>query len=98
MKLNVSATKRHALVCSEKLRAGKFKRVGEDFVQQIEGVLDSTLRMLSHSVPNETLSTEEYFFTPEGERAILAALSTHLGKSIQKRVQAHPSLGKTLKA
>ena len=98
MKINVSATKRHALLCSQKLRAGKFSRVGEDFIQQIEAALEGTARVLAHSVTTEILPTAEYFLTPAGERAVLDAVNAWIAKAVQKRVKAHPSLGKTLKA
>jgi len=98
MKLKIASTKRHALLCSEKLRAGKFTRVGEDFLQQIEAALESTARVLGHAVTGEVLPTDEKFLTPEGERYVLDNVNTWIGKAIQKRVQAHPSLGKTLKA
>lgn len=98
MKIKVAAVKRHSLVCAQKLRAGKFSRVGEDFLQQIEEDLESTARTLGQTVTTEVLPTEEYFLTSEGEKHLLDNINSHIAKIIQKRVQAHPSLGKTLKA
>lgn len=98
MKIKVAAVKRHSLVCSQKLRAGKFSRVGEDFVQKIEACLEQAARMIGQSYTMAALPTDEYFLTHEGERHILDNFNSWMAKSIQKSVQAHPSLGKTLKA
>jgi hypothetical protein len=45
--LNQTAIKEHALECSRRYRNGKFKRVSKEFINEVEGEVESIVRKLS---------------------------------------------------
>jgi len=98
-KINIAAVKRHALNCSNLFRSGKFHRVGEDFLTEIEAGAEAMVRGIG-SAQKTTLhdpaATEEDFLTPELREAILREANALIGRLIQNTVQKQPSVGKTL--
>lgn len=100
--LNISAVKKHALKCSIELRAGKFSRVGESFVDSVQAEVD---RLLYHihgqfnpSINNRVASdADASFITGAFMSRAKDAFENVVPRIIQARVQRHPSIGKTLK-
>jgi hypothetical protein len=100
--LNRSAIKIHALECSQKFRAGKFTRVGEDFLLEVESDVEALIRELRNKYPvREPWPTleipEERCFHSGNLCAKLAAeMNNLIGRLIQLKVQRQPSCGVTL--
>lgn len=90
--------KKQALVVSQSIRLGKFTRVSEDFLQQVEADVDAFLRATHAAVKTQDapIAPVAKLFTPEAEAVILAALNQKIAAIIQNRVRQHPSCGKTL--
>lgn len=99
--LNVSAIKEHALRCSKETRAGKFDRVGADFLDGVETDVESLVRLLVNAVPimdgfKEVETDGASFVTGAMAQKLSEAMSAAVGRIIQRRVHRHPTLGKTL--
>lgn len=100
--INRSAVKQHALTCSAGLRAGKFERVGEEFYVGIQAQLES----LVHTI-NGKFTSAYHVDLPPGEvmryvsgefmKRVEGALNAAVSRAIQRAVESHPSVGKTLK-
>ncbi len=99
--LNESAIREHALACSKQFRAGKFTRVGEDFLDEVKADVASFLRDL-RSVRNPTSLHDPLFPTdlsfPTGllMEHVQYALNQYIGRLVQNKVQKQPSCGCTL--
>jgi hypothetical protein len=97
--INVAAVRRHALACSEILRAGKFKRVGSDFLDYINTQAEIKIRQfrLNRIDPKELLGSEENFLhgTVSAEK-LVEQLNLFIAETIQRRVRSHPTVGQTL--
>lgn len=99
--INRSAVKAFALKVSKERRAGKFTRVGEDFLDQIEAEVEAVIRGISG------LAQWDQFVKPdESLRGLTtgAALDKVREKLEEKtilithgKVMRHPSIGCTLK-
>ena len=98
--LNESALKRHALECSKANRAGRFTRVGVDFISEIENEVEALVRDLRNNrfpvQMNAPLATEENFVKEALLEKIKDALNQAIARIIQQRVQRQPSVGQTL--
>lgn len=98
--LNESAVHAHALECSKRYRAGKFTRVGQDFMDEVKADVEALVRELRNKYPTLHPAIEP----AEGEKYITGALMDRvatelnrtLGRMIQNKVQRHPTVGKTL--
>jgi hypothetical protein len=99
MKLNKAAVRRYALLCSQCLRAGKFTRVGEAFLQSVETDVESAIRHLSGAPPERMpiLEPGETFTNwAEIEPALKEKMELLVRSLIVRKVLRHPSLGVTL--
>jgi len=109
--LNESAIREHALACSKQFRAGKFKQVGSDFIDEVKADVEQFIRELRNKYPTLHLPLElgsrpEH---PNGHLAISPRFSSGalidkvalelnraIGRIIQNKVQRQPSTGMTL--
>lgn len=96
--LNRSSVKKYALVISETRRAGKFTRVGLEFFERCEVIMESELRAIPASVvvdlpPGAGLT----FITKLTRSKAEEKLDILARKIIYTEVMRHPSLGCTLK-
>jgi len=99
--LNRSAVKDFALKCSKEKRAGKFTRVGEDFLTEVEVDAEIIVREVLtkwYLEPSERVLWEEptIFVTGELMDCMKTALNEALTRMIQRKVQRQPSCGCTL--
>lgn len=97
--LNTSAIKSHALHCSEKLRAGKFERVGQAFLVEVETDVENLVRQIETKYPERThpsISTDVNLVTGELIHRLQKALNAAVARLIQRKVESHPGIGKTL--
>lgn len=99
--LNESAIHAHALECSAKFRAGKFTRVGSEFVDEVKTDVECLLRDLRAKYPTTLHAPEEpaegiQFVTGAMLEKVRAELDRAIGRLIQNKVQRQPSVGKTL--
>lgn len=100
--LNRSAVKAHALKCSTELRAGKFERVGEEFFVNVQAQLES----LVHTINGKFVSSHHKdlpadagiaYVSGEFMARVRNSLDNAVARAIQRAVESHPSVGKTLK-
>lgn len=100
--LNRSAVKAHALKCSVELRAGKFERVSDDFFVGIQAQLEG----LVHTINGKFVSSHHKdlpvdglvpYVSGEFMKRVRDALDRAVARAIQRAVESHPSVGKTLK-
>lgn len=98
--LNESALKRHALACSKANKSGRFTRVGQDFLDEIEAEVEALVRDLRNNrfpvQVNAPLATEECFVKEALLEKVKDALNQAIARIIQQRVQRQPSVGTTL--
>lgn len=97
--LNESSVKKYALKCSKEIRLGKFRRVGEDFMNEVQADVEAFVRGLDvgHGVSNDEMVVYESGFTTG---ALCAKLREKcelvIAKIIQRKVKRMPSVGVTL--
>lgn len=100
MKINRNAVKNYALECSEAMRAGKFTRVGESFLEEIEMEVESAIRGI-----NQTLAVDRQprafddieFVHPNAViDAVMRALNNRVKMTIARKVHRLPSVGVTI--
>ena len=89
---NRAAIKRHSLHCSQTLRAGKFKRVGQSFIAAVEASAEASIRRLA--APRDGVPAK--FITGAAKKKLLEQFDWHVADIIASKVKAHPSLGSTL--
>lgn len=98
--LNQSALKKHALVCSKTVRGGRFTRVGQDFLNEVNSEVEALVRDLRNNrfpiQVNGAVATEESFVTGALLDKVKDALNQAIARIIQQRVQRQPSVGQTL--
>lgn len=99
--LNESAIREHALACSKQFRAGRFTRVGEDFMDEVKADVASFVRDLRVLRNGTTLHDpkdigELQFATGALMGAVQDALNQYIGRTVQNKVQKQPSCGCTL--
>lgn len=93
--------KAHALKCSAELRAGKFERVGDEFFVGIQAQLEG----LVHTINGKFVSSHHKdlpggtvpYVSGEFLARVRFALDAAVVRAIQRAVESHPSVGKTLK-
>lgn len=98
MKTKPTIVKAQALKVSKAYRANKFKRVGKDFIEQVDADVDAYLRKLNSEIrtADELIEPTTKLYTPEAAQKILEVLNRKTAAAIQNRVKAHPSMGQTL--
>lgn len=98
--LNESAIRQHALRCAETYRAGRFKRVGQDFIDEVQADVEALVRNVKNnsSCVNPPLAPEVTFTTGALMDRVQEALNGTIGRIIQNKVQRQPSVGQTLRA
>lgn len=101
--LNSSAIKAHALQCSKTLRAGLFKRVGQDFIDDVQAEAERLIREIrsKYQPPVHALVSPEAgtkFVTGAFIKVAEEILNDAVPRIIQAKVQRHPSVGQTLKS
>jgi hypothetical protein len=98
--LNRAAIKEHALECSKKCKNGKFKRVGSDFIDEVEAEIEAVVRKISASEPKPgvfpTVQTELKFATGELAGTVRDRLNDLIARVVQHKVERQPSIGQTL--
>jgi hypothetical protein len=97
--INRSAVKAFALKVSKERRAGKFTRVSENFLTQVEADVEATIRRIfSGPVQLETCPDEGHaiFITGEAASRMREKLNAEAASLISRRVMRHPSVGVTL--
>lgn len=99
--LNESAIRDHALRCSAAFRAGKFTRVGQDFIDEVKADVEAWVRHLRNEVKTHMHQPLE----PEANTSCVTGLlcdrvaqelNLLVCRIIQNKVQRQPSCGKTL--
>lgn len=96
--LNESAIRAYALDCSSKFRAGKFKRVSEEFLQEIEADVEAIIRKLRIQGPepfHAPLPALDFVTGAMGKKAC-EILNEVIARVIQNKVMRQPSVGVTL--
>jgi len=97
--LNESAIREHALRCSKELRAGRFTRVGEDFISEVKVDVEAIIRGLNEAAKtqlHDPLATELNFTTGALLERAQPILNGLISRIIQNKVQRQPSVGVTL--
>lgn len=98
--INRSAVKKYALRVSALKRAGKFTRVSEEFLTQVEADLDSCIRQLAISDISGMTNTDEgadWFITGQALKKTEERLNMLARLIIHRKVMRHPTIGCTLK-
>jgi hypothetical protein len=93
--------RRHALAVSGLKRAGKFKRVSQEFLDKLEAEIQGVLHKLRSIAPlvndKDFVKCEEsHLLQGAFKRKIADEAEAALARLIQKHVQFHPSRGQTL--
>jgi hypothetical protein len=99
-----SSVKEYALACSKANRAGKFKRVSQEFLDDIEAEVDCILRQIESKVreplhappPGLGLADSLRCITGFAAEAAHKRLEAAIRKIILNKVQSTPSCGQTL--
>ena len=100
--LNESAIRQHALLCSQNFRAGKFTRVGQDFIDEVKADVEAAVREIRYKAkvrepwtPLEP-SDNSCFLTGALCDKLAVEMNYLIGRIIQNKVQHQPSCGCTL--
>lgn len=99
--LNQTAVREHALECSKKIRGGKFSRVSESFIAEIQLEVESLIRSFESRFPAKTHGDVDPqinfgFSTRQLFAKLQPILDRAIGRLIQRKVEQHPSVGSTL--
>jgi hypothetical protein len=96
--MNVAAVKTTALGFSKKFRAGKFERVGSDFLEEVEADIESIVRMINNTQPAEEIKDIPAMTFVSGAfmEKIETAINALVMRKIYAKVKRHPTVGKTL--
>ena len=97
--LNETAVRNHALACSKAYRAGKFTRVGQEFIDEVKADVEAIIRDLRskyHTLHPVLELGENQVVTGALLDKIGAELSNSIGRLIQNKVQKQPTVGCTL--
>lgn len=92
-----SAVRKHALACSATHKRGRFTRIGEDFLIEVESDVEAIVRELNAKIPLtlEAVSTEEVFVTGAMLEKLKAAMNGVVARIIQNKIARQPSVGCT---
>lgn len=103
--INESAVKDYALECSKRFRAGKFTRVGSDFMDEVKADVEAFVRSL-RSKYTTPVHGPLYMLIDGGECPSFATgnlvekvekeLNEIIARIVQSKVQAQPTRGVTL--
>jgi len=97
-----SSVKEYALACSKANRAGKFKRVSQEFLDDVEAEVDCLIRQIESKVReplHPEISIDEPWKRQITGRALECAhlrLEAAIRKIVRNKVQSTPSCGITL--
>lgn len=97
--INESAIKAHALGCSAKYRAGKFTRVGSDFMDEVKADVEAMVREIRNKYATlhpPMITDGTVFVTGALKERVMAELDAAIGRLIQNKVQKQPTVGMTL--
>ena len=96
--LNETAIREHALRCSILYRAGKFTRVGQEFIDEVQIDVENLVRGLrgQGATLHPELPPAGCFTTGALLDKIQVNLNALIGRIIQNKVQKQPSCGVTL--
>lgn len=97
--LNETAIRDFALGCSAQFRAGRFTRVGEDFLDEVKADVEAFIRTIRKQWPtqlHEPADCNAVFTTGALLEKIEPVLNAAIGRLIQNKVQRQLSCGKTL--
>lgn len=97
--LNASAVKEHALACAQAIRGGKFTRVSETFLNEIQMEVEALIRSFESKYPSKTHTNVPHtlqFSTGEFFDKLQPILDNAIARLIQRKVEQHPSVGSTL--
>lgn len=97
--LNETAVRTHALACSKTYRAGKFTRVGQDFMDEVKADTEALVREIrnKYATLHPVLDLgENQVVTGALLDKIGAELGNAIGRLIQNKVQRQPTCGVTL--
>lgn len=99
--INRSAVKKYALKVSAEKRAGKFTRVSEEFLTQVEADLEAAIRQLSSTVDTSEMAkpdeSADWFITGQALKNVEGRLNDLARIIVHRKVMKHPTLGCTLK-
>lgn len=96
--INRSAVKAYALKISAERRAGKFTRVGEDFLTRIEADVEASIRQVGLELSNPVKPADDReFITGSALDKVREKLNERTRAIVNSAVMRHPSLGCTLK-
>lgn len=95
--LSRAALRHHALKVSQQCRQGKFTRVSQEFMDNVEAAIDSKLRSLLAGVSNPygQVEPEKTFLTPAGRRKLLASFEKFIAREVHRQADKI-RVGKTL--
>lgn len=93
-----SAVRAYALRVSKERRAGKFKRVGEGFLDAVEADLDAAIRQIVGNVPDGFIEPGRSIITGNVSARAKEKLNRLAHIIIYRKVFRHPTIGITLKA
>jgi hypothetical protein len=102
--LNASAVREHSLNCSKILRNGKFTRVSEDFMIEVQADIESWIREIEAKCqhlkhpPLACGDGDTAFVTGAYMSRLQSAIDRAVGRLIRSKVCRQPSVGKTLNA
>lgn len=98
--LNASAVKQHSLDCSQAIRGGKFTRVSESFINEIQMEVEALIRSFESKYPAKTHAdvtpNAGAFATGQLFAKLQPILDNAIARLIQRRIEQHPSVGSTL--
>lgn len=97
--LNEASLRAHALDCSKRFRAGKFTRVGQDFIDEVHADVEALIRELRNKWPttvHEPIVLNNGLVTGLLCDKVKEALNGAIARLIQNKVQRQPTVGKTL--
>lgn len=98
--LNETAVRNHALACSKAYRAGKFTRVGSEFMDEVKADVEAMVRELRGKYANQVHPVLDMGENQVVTGALLDKIGAELGKAIgrliQNKVQRQPTCGVTL--
>jgi len=97
--LNETAIRTHALACSKAYRAGRFTRVGQEFIDEVKADVEAMVRELrnKYSTLHPPLDLgKNQIVTGALSDKLMAELNRAIGRLVQNKVQKQPSCGQTL--
>jgi len=96
---NDSAIRAHALACSLAIKHGKFTRVGQDFIDEVQADVEALIREVRNKWPVQVHAPVPHaltFTTGALMDRVQEAINEAVSRLIQRKVQMQPSCGKTL--